>query len=150
MTRVRLLSLLVHLALISAACGDAGAAPTTTIASVPFDEEVDAPVDTSVGADDLGQAEEEAVTTGAQFLVARPFAIVERSPIEEDFDGRFTFLGDVIEVDGTLHLFRTGLNNWPVPSGTAYHTSTDGFEWTFQGYLTTRVGSPDGRFISET
>ncbi|MDH3730572.1 MAG: hypothetical protein OES13_05560 [Acidimicrobiia bacterium] len=127
MTRLRLILLL--LLLVAAACGDSGEGASTTIAPVPFDEELDAPASTQVSADDLGKVEEEALGTGAQFVVARPFAIIERSPQEDDFDGDFTFLGDIIEQDGMLHLFRTGLSNWPSPSGTAYHTSTDGFEW---------------------
>jgi hypothetical protein len=120
--------LLLVLAILVAACGEtaASSSTTTTIPPVPFDEDADLP---GGSPEFLGGAEEEALTTGAYFTVARPFAVIERSPIEEDFDGQFTFLGDIVEVDGTLHLFRTGLNSWPVPSGTAYHTSTDGFEW---------------------
>jgi hypothetical protein len=128
MTHVRSVSLLVLLPLVAAACGDTAASSTTTttIASVPFDADTDLP---GGPPDFTGQAEEGALTSGAYFVVARPFAVIEHSPIEEDFDGQFTFLGDIVEVDRTLHLFRTGLNDWPVPSGTAYHTSTDGFEW---------------------
>ena len=142
MERVHLFTLLLAFTLLVAACGDTGAVTTTTIEPVEFDAETDLTTTTQVSADDLGQAEEEALETGAAFAVARPFAIIERSPIEEDFDGQFTFLGDIVEADGTLHLFRAGLNNWPVPSGHAYHTSTDGFEWVEQ--------SEDSIFDSET